>query len=170
MATASAAPIPLTQPLEPVAHGHRDHVQFDTTPTAVDTLFSFTAGVGQDQLELLNYANFSTNTHTINEADTLASGDAAKLTDIAGNQDITSAAGLLTALNAGGEYALIDSSPGGQYTIITAASAGANSFYVFEAVGNAVTAEFDSVTLIGVVNTTTPFSSLVAANITSLPV
>ena len=146
-----------------------DIFSFDTSPTSVDSVFGFTAGVGKDQLQGTYTANFATNTHTVNEADTLQSGDAAKLTDIAAGNDITTAAGLLAALNAGGEYALIDSTAGGAYTIFTAASASATTFYVFNAVGNGATAEFDTVTLVGVVSSTTAFSSLAADNLFIVP-
>jgi hypothetical protein len=82
-------------------------------------------------------------------AGTLVSGDLTLPTDIVGGEDISTAAGLLAALN-GGEYASIAATAGaGTYTFVTAASGDAN---------------FDSVTLIGVVNSSTTFSSLVAAN------
>jgi len=139
-----------------------DEVEFDLTPTSVDTIFSFTAGATKDVLDVANAANFTA--YAANTADTLISGDFTKLTDIAGGDDITTAAGLLAALN-GGEYGLIDATAGaGTYSFITAASASATTYYVFNAVETA-DANFDSVTLIGVVNANSAFSAFVAGNI-----
>ena len=140
-----------------------DTFHFDTTPTSVDQVFSFKAGAGADVLDIEFAANFTA--YTVNTADTLASGDVTKLTDIAGGQDLTTAAGVLAAVNAGGEYALIDSNgAAGNYQFITAASATATDYYVWEAVSSA-SAEFDTVTLVGIVHASTAFSSLVAGNV-----
>jgi len=123
--------------------------------------FNFTGGAGKDVLDVANAANFTA--YTTNTADTLASGDFTKLTDIAGGQDITTAAGLLAALN-GGEYALIDATAAAStYTFVTASSAASTTYYVFNAVETA-DASFDSVTLIGIVNGNA-FSNLIAANV-----
>lgn len=135
------------------------------TGTGADTLFGFKAGAGNDVLAVANAANYTA--YTTNTADTLASGDLTVLTDIAGGQDITTAAGLLAALN-GGEYASIDATAGvGSYTFVTAASSSATTFFVFRAVETA-DANFDSVTLVGIVNTSTAFSALVAGNFEGL--
>jgi len=138
-----------------------DQITFDATPTSVDQVFNFTGGAGKDVLDVANAANFTA--YTTNTADTLASGDFTKLTDIAGGQDITTAAGLLAALN-GGEYALIDATAAAStYTFVTASSAASTTYYVFNAVETA-DASFDSVTLIGIVNGNA-FSNLIAANV-----
>lgn len=141
-----------------------DTYHFDTTPTAVDTLFSFTGGAGKDVIDVVNAANFTA--YTADTADTLATGDFTKLTDIAGGQDITTAAGLLAALNTGGEYASIDTAgTGGTYTFITASTASSTTYYVFDATdANDADADFDTVTLVGIVNGNA-FSNFVAANV-----
>jgi len=130
--------------------------------TATDTLFGFKAGTGFDVLDVQNSTNFTA--YTADTANTLTSGDLTVLTDIAGGEDITTEAGLLAALNAGGEYAQIDATAGaGTYTFVTAATAASNIFYVFNAVETA-DGEFDSVSLVGVVNSSTAFSAVVAGN------
>ena len=142
-----------------------DTFHFAAPGGAADVLFSFTAGAGKDVIDVANVTNFTANTYTTNTADVIATGEAAKLTDIAGNQDITTAAGLLAAINAGGEYALIDVAAGSSSTFITAASASATQFFVWQVVESTADTEADSVTLVGVVNSTTAFSALVAANL-----
>lgn len=142
-----------------------DTFVFDTTPTTVDTVFDFKGGTGNDVLDVAHIGNFTA--YTADTADTLANGDILLLTDIAGNEDITTAAGLLAALNAGGEYASVDAAgTGDAQTIITAASAGSTTYYIFEAVdANDANADFDTITLVGVVNASTAFSALVAGNV-----
>ncbi len=80
------------------------------------------------------------------------------------NADITTAAGLKAALNAGGEYENLNLTSSSA-TFITAASAAANQFFVWEVVENTADTEVDTVTLVGVVNTTTAYSALVAGNL-----
>lgn len=142
-----------------------DTVHFVAPGGAADVLFAFTAGSGKDVIDVAHITNFATNTHIINEADTIANDEAAKLTDLAGGENIATAAGLLAAINTGGEYALIDVAANSSSTFITASSAAANQFFVWEVVENTADTEADTVTLVGVVNTSTAFSALVAANL-----
>jgi hypothetical protein len=92
------------------------------------------------------------------------------LVDIAGNQDITTAAGLATALAAGGEYGNLNTAVGaGQtYVFVTAASAAATTFNVFYASPNAnagtANTETFTVTLVGTVSADGAISTLVNGN------
>jgi len=149
----------------------KDTVNFDASPTATDVIFSYTAGAGKDVLNVpLGDANFVAAPLTVNPgagtayvADTVV-----RLIDIAAGQDITTAAGLTTALAAAGEYANVTGAASTSSTIITAASATASTFYVFDATDSDANGTYDVVTLVGVVNGTAAgaIGSLVAANIT----
>ncbi|MDP1932496.1 MAG: hypothetical protein Q8L60_13670 [Gammaproteobacteria bacterium] len=136
-----------------------DTVVFDSSPTAIDTIFNFTTGSGttKDVLDVsnsiaggLNATVFSTNPAVT----VLATNTIIRLADIAGGNDITTAAGLTAALNAGGEFANIDATEAGAtvYTFITSASTSSSTFYVFNAASVDATFDFSSVTLVGVVN------------------
>lgn len=131
--------------------------------TATDTLFGFKAGTGFDVLDVVNAANFTA--LTTNAGGTLASLDLTKLTDIAGGEDITTEAGLLAALN-GGEYASVEATSAGAttYTFVTAATGAANIFYVFNATSVDASTDFATVELVGVVNSSTAFTAVVAGN------
>ncbi|MBG9389788.1 beta strand repeat-containing protein [Caenimonas aquaedulcis] len=142
-----------------------DTYHFAAPGGAADVLFAFKAGAGADVIDVAHVTNFTANTYTTNTADTILNDEAAKLTDIAGGQDLTTAAGVKAALNAGGEYALIDVAANSSSTFITAASATSQQFFVWEVVENTADTEVDTVTLVGVVNTSTAFSALVAANL-----
>jgi hypothetical protein len=145
-----------------------DLFHFDTTPTAVDTLFGFKVGTGGDQMDLIAAATVLKTTMTADAAATAISGDIYRLTDIAGGQDITTAAGLITALTAGGEYASVDETAGNAFTIITSASATSSQLFVFNVTddGDAVF-ETGEVVLVGVVNASaaSALSGLVAGNL-----
>jgi hypothetical protein len=76
-----------------------------------------------------------------------------KVVDIAGGQDVTSAAGLRSALANGGEYSNLDLNNDYQRGVIyTASSNGATSFKVFYVVGTSNTAGGPSVDLVGIVD------------------
>jgi hypothetical protein len=71
------------------------------------------------------------------DAATTVSGKIALLVEIAGNQDISTAAGLETALASGGEYASIDMTANTKAVFVTAATNGANqTMNVFMATSN----------------------------------
>ncbi len=129
-----------------------DVVQFDTTPTATDVIFSFTAGAGKDALLVPAGATSLKAVMTADAAATAVSGDVHRLVDIAGGQDITTAAGLVTALETG-EYASVSQTAGNHFTIVTAASSTASAIYVFDVTddGDAIF-ETGEVVLVGVVN------------------
>jgi hypothetical protein len=134
-----------------------DLFHFDATPTAVDTLYNFKVGTGGDQLDLIQAATVLETTLTANGAMVGDTGDIVRLVDIAGNQNITTEAGLITALEAGGEYATVSETAGAAFTIVTAASATSNQLYVFNVVDTNANATFETgeVVLVGIVNLTT---------------
>lgn len=146
--------------------GGEDTIHFDTTPTSgeEDAIESFTTGVGGDILDVIN----ATVLESLLSADTvrdLVTGDIQRLVDIAGGEDITTEAGLLAALDTGGEYDSITvATDGNTATFITATSSSATTWYVFEATETDTDSQFDSVTLIGVVNADGGMSSLVLGN------
>lgn len=145
--------------------GGEDTVHFDATPTSgeEDEINSFTTGTDGDILDVTNATSLETLLST-DTANTLVTGDIQRLVDIAGGEDITDEVDLLAALNAGGEYASVDITANNTATIITAASSSATTWYVFEAVENTADTEFDSVTLIGIVNADGDMSDLVLSN------
>jgi len=146
--------------------GGEDTVHFDTSPTSgeEDEINSFTTGTGGDILDVIN----ATTLESLLSADTardLTTGDIQRLVDISGNEDITTEAGLLAALDTGGEYASITvNTDGDTATFITATSSSATTWYVFEATETDTDSQFDTVTLIGVVNADGGMSDLVLGN------
>ncbi|MEJ6021944.1 DUF4214 domain-containing protein [Ramlibacter sp. PS4R-6] len=141
-----------------------DTVHFDTTWTAVDQIFGFTAGAGKDVLDIEFAADLTNNTRTTNTALVVNNGEAVKLTDIAGGQDITTATGLATALTTG-EYNLVTADNSSTVNIITASTAASTTYYIFEATDSDANGTLDTVSLVGVVNANTAFSSLIQANV-----
>ena len=140
-----------------------DEVNFDATPTAADEIFNFATGTGNDVLDVVNATTLET-LLTVDTAVDLTTGDIQGLIDIAGGEDITTAAGLLAALD-GGEYGSITvNTDGNTATFLTAASSSATTWYVFEAAETDTDAQFDSVTLVGVINADGDLSDIVLGN------
>ncbi|MEZ0309805.1 MAG: hypothetical protein ACAH21_17920, partial [Ramlibacter sp.] len=146
----------------------KDTVHFDATPTASDVLFTYTVGASKDVMDVTSATTLKA-VETVDAAYTAVAGDIIRLVDIndgnaltlGDNADITTVAGLAAALStavagAGGEYVLHDFTAANTVTVITAASATASTFYVFQitdADGGADTLAAE-ITLLGVVNTT----------------
>lgn len=128
--------------------------------TGVNTITNFTQGTGGDVLKIDAFldATAFNGALTVNPgATTDATSDVNLLVDIAGGQDITTAAGLTAALAAGGEYANVDMTASGKAVFVTAASnAAGQTQYVFygtsdaggnisvELVGTIANADIDS--------------------------
>jgi len=159
----------------------KDTVLFDDTPTATDVLFNFTVGAGKDVMDLNSIPAQLKAVETVDAAYTAITGDILRLVNIDdGNAltlgdgpDLSTAANLAKALSAavagvGGEYVLHDFTAGSTVTVITAASATANTFYVFEVkdVDGGTDTLAAEITLMGVVNATaaSAIGGLVAAN------
>jgi hypothetical protein len=147
----------------------------NSSPTNI-TNFDAVANTGVDVADILDFTAYLgaasggiTAALTANPVTTaLTTGKVYTLVDIAGNQDITTAAGLATALAAGGEYASLDSVASGKNVILTAATAGSTTyqaFYVTPATnaGTALTETF-TVTLVGTITSSDAFSTLVSGN------
>ncbi|HSI52878.1 MAG TPA: hypothetical protein VK981_02845, partial [Ramlibacter sp.] len=141
----------------------KDTVHFDATPTASDVLFTYTVGASKDVMDVTSATTLLA-VETVDAAVMAVAGDIVRLVDIndgnvltlGDNADITTVAGLATALSTGGEYVLHDFTAANTVTVITAASATASTFYVFQitdADGGADTLAAE-ITLLGVVNTT----------------
>jgi hypothetical protein len=98
-------------------------------------------------------------------ATNVAVNTVSRLVDITGGNDITNAAGLQAALNAGGEYSNLDAAGAGQYIFITAAAAGSSTVNVFFA-DAAGAGNFANVTSLGTMALATgqSISSFVANN------
>ncbi|WP_417692145.1 beta strand repeat-containing protein [Roseibium sp.] len=130
-----------------------------------DTLKGFTAGVGGDVIDLDAFVNPTAfnGALTANPGGaTAVEGDVNVLVDIAGGQDITTAAGLQAALADGGEYSNINMTGSQKAVFVTAANEDAgqnqNVFYAeSDAAGNI------TVNLVGVMNSL-DVNDLVAAN------
>jgi hypothetical protein len=134
-------------------------VHFDATQdvdTNTDVIFNFTVGATKDVLDLVSAATAldPAAPATVDAAINGDSGDIVRLVDIAGGQDITTVAGLIAAVE-GGEYTSVTETASAAFTIITAASATASTFFVFNVVddGDAIF-EAGEVTLVAQVNTT----------------
>jgi hypothetical protein len=130
----------------------------------VDTISGFTQGTGGDVLKPDAFLN-ATAMNAVLSANPAASdveNDVNLLVDIAGGQDITTAAGLTAALGASGEYSGINMAGSAKAVFVTAASNAANQTqYVFFAesdAGGNITA-----TLVGTV-TGADIDSFIAAN------
>ncbi|HSI52880.1 MAG TPA: hypothetical protein VK981_02855 [Ramlibacter sp.] len=148
-----------------------DMVQFDTSPTTTDVIFAFTVGAGKDILGLPAGPSVTLKAvMTADAAATAVTNDVYRLVDITGGQDITTAAGLITALESG-EYLSVNQTASNHFTIITSASATASTLYVFDVIddGDAVF-ETGEVVLVGVVNASAAgaIGNLVAGNLQSL--
>lgn len=94
----------------------------------VDTISNFTQGAGGDVLKIDAFLDATAMNAklTANPAASDVENDVNLLVDIAGGQDITTAAGLTTALAAGGEYASINMAGSSKAVFVTAASSDAN--------------------------------------------
>jgi Ca2+-binding RTX toxin-like protein len=93
-------------------------------------------------------AEFLSTVLTADAAHTLTSGDVIRLIDIVDGQDITTAAGLQTALRTG-EYASVNGTAFQTSVIITSTSAAAGTNYVFHVTGAALA---EAVTLVGTIS------------------
>ncbi len=130
----------------------------------VDTITDFTQGSGGDVYKpdaFLDASAMNAKVAANPGGSSDVSDDVSLLVDIAGGQDITTAAGLTTALAAGGEYSNIDMGASKKAVLVTAASSDAavaqNIFFATsDAAGNI------SVTLVGTI--TGDIDSFVAAN------
>ena len=111
-----------------------------------DIITDFTVGVGGDVLNFSAFAIDGNGTATApaaiavvlaaNPGATDIAGTIARLVDIGGGEDITTAAGLQTAL-AAGEYANINMAASSKAIIITSATNGADNDFVFYATSDA---------------------------------
>jgi hypothetical protein len=138
----------------------KDTIHFDQdidANTVADVVFNFTAGAGKDVMDVYFVGTGGVDAVlTANPAASslIADGHVARLADITGGQDITTVAGLVTALDTG-EYSNVDVAASTHVTIVTAASTSATTYYVFDVNNDATaTVAASEVTLIGVVNTT----------------
>lgn len=156
-----------------IGNGGSDTVVFAATAAnnGNDTINGFNVGAtasGGDVLNLSAFLGGGTFGQLISANPgaplTLAGGSVTRLVDIEGGQDIGTAAGLLTAIDAGGEFANIDLTDGENYVFLTAANATATQFKVFYAAGGATDAAA-TVTLVGTVNADAALAGLVAANL-----
>ena len=95
----------------------------------VDDIFNYQAGV--DALDVYDTGSTDFVDLIGNTATTIADGSVVSLVDLAGGDDLSTASGLLDALN-GGEYALVDSTGVGKFTFVTASSNASDSFNVYE--------------------------------------
>jgi hypothetical protein len=135
----------------------QDTVHFDATQDAdtnTDVIFTFTVGATKDVLDLVSAATVLEAVATVDTAVNGSTGDILRLADIAGGTDITTVAGLIAAVE-GGEYTSVTMDASAQFTIVTAASATASTFYVFNVIddGDQVF-EAGEVTLVAQVNAT----------------
>jgi len=136
----------------------KDIVRFDASidgDTQADTVLDFAVGGSRDVLDIASFVGSLGAVLTGNPATTAVdSGDILRLVDIAGGDDLTTAAGLAHALGSG-EYGSVDVAHGAHLTVLTATSSSSTSFYVFDvndAAEDGVTAA--DVTLLGIVHTT----------------
>jgi len=142
-----------------------DTVEF-TGSTPTDYIFNFKTGTTDgDVLDLLATAGTLRAVLSADPAATqLDANDIVRLVDIAGGEDITTAAGLLDALNTG-EYSNITSDASEAYTFVTALDSTSTTLHVFHATADADDdGVFDAVTLVGVVESTGALSTLVTGN------
>lgn len=123
------------------ASKQKDNIIFAATAAGngTDSITGFEQGASKD---ILDFTGFLTATKaamnaviTANPGGTTAlENDVSLVVDIAGGQDITTAAGLKTAIEAGGEYANLDMANSESGIVITAANSDAgtaqNVFYV----------------------------------------
>ena len=97
----------------------------------VDSITNFTQGTGGDSFKAEGWngsAFTALNAYTANQASAVTvEDDITSLVDIAGGQDITTAAGLDVALATGGEYANINVAVSDKALFVTAASADADT-------------------------------------------
>ena len=158
-----------------------DRVVFEATATAngFDTITGFQTAALAAGGDVLSFAAFvaanggAAGTLTaiiaVNPGATSprAANTVGLLVDIADGQDISTAAGLLSALNVGGEYANVDAPVDAAVEssfYLTATSATATTFNVFYATSLATSLEYSTVSLIGTVTTSGAFNTLVIAN------
>jgi hypothetical protein len=109
----------------------------------VDTITNFTQGAGGDVLKIDAFLNATAMNAKIAANPGGASdvsSDVSLLVDIAGGEDITTAAGLTAALAAGGEYSNVDMGASAKAVFVTAANSdAAETQYVFFATSDAAT-------------------------------
>lgn len=167
----------ITSTLAADINASTDTVRFGATAAAngVDTINGFKTGAvaaGGDVLDFSTGTFFGAGAaldatvYAANPgaATAIAVNTVVRLVDIAGGQDISTAAGLTTALTAGGEFANINAGGAGSFVFLTAANAAATSYNVFYATAAAAGDAFAGVTLVGTVNADAALASLVAAN------
>ncbi|GLQ17211.1 hypothetical protein GCM10007879_14600 [Maritalea porphyrae] len=130
-----------------------------------DTITNFTLGAGGDVLDIDAFLNATAMNGklTVNPgASSSVENDVNLLVDIAGGEDITTAAGLTAALAVGGEYANIDMANSAKAVFVTAASSDAgvtqNVFFATSDAGGNITA-----TLVGTIGSS-DIDDFVAAN------
>ncbi len=139
----------------------------------MDTITGFRTGALANGGDVLNFNAFNGKPAGLRALDTanpetsatIADKTIVRLIDLEDGQDITTAAGLLAALN-GGEYANIDATSAGTttYVFLTASSAAATTFNVFYATSANTSADFATVELVGTVSANAGLGTLVAAN------
>lgn len=137
-----------------------------------DTITDFIVGAGND---VLNLSAFGIDSVAGAQAPSLGAvltaspvaasnvnGTIVRLVDIAGGQDITTAAGLTTAVAINGEYANINMTASSKAVFITSATNGADADFVFFAESNSegtITATF-----VGILTNAVDIDNYVAAN------
>lgn len=153
-----------------------DTVVFAATAAAngIDVITGFTTAgtaAGGDVLDFtafLGGAASGLTAYTANPgvATDLTADGIITLVDIAGGQDISTAAGLQAALTVGGEYVNLDNTTAAveTYVFLTAASAAATSYNVFYVNFGNAGADPTAVSLVGTVSGTANIASLAAAN------
>lgn len=139
-----------------------------------DTLTDLTIGAGNDVLDFSAFAIDVNATATAPGAalaavltanpgaSTAIAGTIQRLVDIAGNQDITTANGLTTALAGGGEYANLDMAASSKAIIITSATNGADVDFIFFATSDG--AGTITATLVGTTTNNVDIDDYVSAN------
>lgn len=109
-----------------------DKLVVPASETSVHIFNSFTAGAGKDSIVLTAHGKTAGGAYTTLNAVLTSDGanvlddDVSRLVDIAGNQDLSTAAGLATAIAAGGEYATVSAGNNKKFAIVTAPSNAAN--------------------------------------------
>jgi len=143
-----------------------DRVVLEATAAGngVDSIIGFTAGTGGDVLVIDAFLNATAMNAVLTAnpgAGVNVENDVNLLVDIVDGQDITTAAGLTTALAAGGEYANINMAINSSAVFVTAASSSATTQNVFYATSDAAGAI--TVTLVGTISGV-DIDNFVAAN------
>lgn len=142
------------------------------TGNGTDTITDFIVGTGNDVLNLSAFGidgNTGAQVPVLGAVQTAApaaasnvNGTIVRLVDIAGGQNITTAAGLTTAVAINGEYANINMTASSKAIFITSATNGADADFVFYAESNSegtITA-----TLVGTLTNAVDIDNYVAGN------